>query len=159
MFARPALPFFHPATLLATWFGSGLVRVAPGTCGSLAALPFAAGLAFVGGPWLLGLATAAAFAAGLWASTRYAGAAGQSDPGAVVIDEVAGLWLALVLLPLEPGPYLLAFLAFRLFDITKPWPIGWVERSLPGAWGIMADDLVAGLIAGALALAVSLWLA
>ncbi len=159
MFARPALPFFHPATLLATWFGSGLVRTAPGTCGSLAALPFAAGLAFVGGPWLLGLATAAAFAAGLWASARYAGAAGQPDPGAVVIDEVAGLWLALVLLPLDPGLYLLAFLAFRLFDITKPWPIGWVERSLPGAWGIMADDLVAGLIAGALAFAVSLWLA
>jgi phosphatidylglycerophosphatase A len=159
MFARPALPFFHPATLLATWFGSGLVRVAPGTCGSIAALPFAAGLALLGGPWLLGLSALAAFAVGLWASGRYAGAAGQHDPAAVVIDEVAGQWLALAPLPLDPGLYLLAFLAFRLLDIAKPWPIGWVERALPGAWGIMADDLVAGMIAGALTFGVSLWLA
>ena len=151
LFKTPPLPFFHPATLLATWFGSGLLRVAPGTCGSLAALPFAAGMVFLGGPWLLGAATAAAFAAGLWASARYVEAAGQADPGAVVIDEVVGQWLALVALPLDPVLYLLAFLAFRLFDILKPWPVGWADRRLHGGFGIMADDLLAGLYAGAVA--------
>ena len=151
IFNRPPLPFFHPATLLATWFGSGLLRVAPGTCGSLAALPFAAAFVLVGGPWLLALATAAAFALGLWASARYAAAGGQPDPGAVVIDEVAGQWLALIPLPLDPGLYLLAFLAFRLFDIVKPWPVGWADRSLSGGFGIMADDILAGIYAGAVA--------
>ncbi len=151
IFNRPPLPFFHPATLLATWFGSGLLRVAPGTCGSLAALPFAAAFVLLGGPWLLALATAAAFALGLWASARYVVAGGQPDPGAVVIDEVAGQWLALIPLPLDPGLYLLAFLAFRLFDIVKPWPVGWADRSLSGGFGIMADDILAGIYAGAVA--------
>ena len=149
LFKTPPLPFFHPATLLATWFGSGLLRVAPGTCGSLAALPFAAGMVLLGGPWLLAAATVAAFAAGLWASARYVEAAGQADPGAVVIDEVAGQWLALVALPLDPLLYLLAFLAFRLFDILKPWPVGWADRRLHGGFGIMADDILAGVYAGA----------
>ena len=76
--------------------------------------------------------------------------------GRIVIDEVAGQWLALIPLPLDPGLYLLAFLAFRLFDILKPWPVGWADRRLPGAFGIMADDLLAGLYAGGLVFGVSL---
>jgi phosphatidylglycerophosphatase A len=158
MFQRPALPFFHPATLLATWFGCGLARFAPGTVGSLAALPCAAGLWLLGGAWLLGSAVALLFLAGLWASTRYADAAGGGDPGAVVIDEVAGQWLALVLLPADPRAYFLAFVLFRLFDIVKPWPIGWMDRTLESGLGIMVDDLMAGLYAAVSGYGLWLWI-
>ncbi len=158
MFQRPALPFFHPAALLATWFGCGLARFAPGTVGSLAALPCAAGLRMLGGAWLLGAAVALVFLAGLWASARYAGAAGGGDPGAVVIDEVAGQWLTLVFLPADLRAYVLAFVLFRLFDIAKPWPIGWMDRTLENGLGIMVDDLMAGLYAAVLSYGLWLWI-
>lgn len=162
MFERPALPFFHPVTLVATWFGAGLIRRAPGTWGSLAALPCAAGLHLLGGPWLLAGATGLVALAGVWASGRYAAALGSGgasgDPGAVVVDEVAGQWLALLPLPLDLWWYAAAFALFRLFDIAKPWPIGWLDQNLHGGRGIIADDLAAGLVAGALAYALLLWL-
>jgi phosphatidylglycerophosphatase A len=158
MFERPALPFFRPTTLIATWFGVGLIRRAPGTWGSLAALPCAAGLHLLGGPWLLAGATGLVALAGVWASGRYAAALASGDPGAVVVDEVAGQWLALLPLPLDLWWYAAAFALFRLFDIAKPWPIGWLDRNLHGGRGIMADDLAAGLAAGALAYALLLWL-
>jgi len=158
MFDRPALPFFRPDTLIATWFGIGLIRRAPGTWGSLAALPCAAGLHLAVGPWGLAAAAGVVALAGVWASARYAAALGGGDPGAVVVDEVAGQWLALVPLPLDPLWYAVAFALFRLFDIAKPWPIGWLDRNLRGGQGIMADDLAAGLVAGALAFALLTWL-
>ena len=158
MFERPALPFFRPTTLIATWFGVGLIRRAPGTWGSLAALPCAAGLHLLGGPWLLAGATGLVALAGVWASGRYAAALASGDPGAVVVDEVAGQWLALLPLPLDLWWYAAAFALFRLFDIAKPWPIGWLDKNLHGGRGIMADDLAAGLAAGALAYALLLWL-
>ena len=162
MFDRPALPFFRPATLIATWFGVGLIRGAPGTWGSLAALPCAAGLQLLAGPWGLAAATGLVTLAGIWASARYAAApvngGVDGDPGVVVVDEVAGQWLALVPLPLDPLWYAVAFALFRLFDITKPWPISWLERTLTGGLGIMVDDLAAGLAAGALAFALFRWL-
>lgn len=162
MFDRPALPFFCPATLIATWFGVGLIRRAPGTWGSLAALPCAAGLYLLSGPWGLAAATGLVTIAGVWAGGRYAAAplngGPDGDPGVVVVDEVAGQWLALIPLPLDPWWYALAFALFRLFDIAKPWPIGWLDRNLAGGWGIMADDLAAGLAAGALAFALLSWL-
>jgi phosphatidylglycerophosphatase A len=83
---------------------------------------------------------------------------GVGDPSAVVIDEVAGTWLALALIPsstLAAAPVVslvVAVIAFRVFDIAKPWPLSWLER-LPGALGILADDLAAGMLAGMLALA------
>ncbi|MDX1575085.1 MAG: phosphatidylglycerophosphatase A [Kiloniellales bacterium] len=158
MFERPALPFFHPVTLIATWFGAGLIRPAPGTWGSLAALPCAAGLHFLGGPWLLAGATGLVVLVGVWASERYATAMERGDPGVVVVDEVAGQWLALLPLPLDLWWYAAAFALFRLFDVLKPWPVGWLDRRLHGGVGIMADDLAAGLAAGALAAGLWLWL-
>jgi phosphatidylglycerophosphatase A len=131
------------ARWVASFFGSGLVPVAPGTAGSLAAL--LPGLALL---WVSPIALAASVvlvvAVGLWA-IRAAG--GGGDPGWVVIDEVAGQWIALLALahPSMPGA-LAAFAAFRLFDITKPGPVGWAER-LPGASGVMADDVLAGALA------------
>ena len=167
------LPFWHPASLIATWFGSGLLPKAPGTWGSLAALPFAALILALGGPWALLAASLLAFGLGLWAGALYAEALGAEDPDAVVIDEVAGMWLALVPLALaSPGlvppglvppglvphgldlpSYAVAFLCFRVFDIVKVWPANVMERRLKGGLGIMADDMVAGLYAGAASLA------
>jgi phosphatidylglycerophosphatase A len=147
-----ALSPWHPAALLATWFGSGRLPKAPGTWGTLAALPVAILIAELAGRHALILATLLVAAGGLWASHRYLAAgdraaSGDHDPGEVVIDEAAGLWLTLWVLPFAWPYYLYAFLAFRLFDIAKPWPIRLLERRLPGAWGVMADDLLAGLYA------------
>ncbi len=151
MLRRPALPFWSPVTLLATWFGSGLLRKAPGTFGSLAALPFAALILWAGGNLALLIAAGGVFGLGLAVSGRYARAGGDSDPGAVVIDEVTGQWLTLAPLCLSLESFALGFVLFRLFDIAKLWPINLAERRLSGALGIMADDIVAGLFAAALA--------
>ncbi len=147
------LSFWHPASLLATWFGSGLLPRVPGTWGSLAALPFAYVLTLAGGPWALLAAAGLVFLVGLWASGVYATANGVHDPGQVVIDEVAGQWLTLVPLALtpfalEPVLYGVAFLTFRVFDVLKPWPVSYFDQNLPGAWGIMVDDIAAGVYAG-----------
>ncbi len=140
----PDLTFFHPAALVATWGGSGLLPGAPGTWGSLATLPFAWAIATYYGPqWLL-LAAAVAFAAGLAATRRYLRNSRHKDPGSVVIDETAGQFLALAAVPADPLWYLAGFALFRAFDILKPWPVSWADRDLPGEWGVMVDDLLAG---------------
>lgn len=143
------LPFLHPATLIATWFGSGLLPRVPGTWGSLAALPFAAAIAWLGGPWLLTAAAVAIFLIGIWASDLYARRLGREDPGSVVVDEVAGQWLTLAPVALAFEYYLPGFLLFRLFDILKPWPVSWADRKLKGGFGIMADDVLAAIYAAA----------
>jgi phosphatidylglycerophosphatase A len=80
------------------------------------------------------------------------------DPGAVVIDEVAGQWLTLTVAPLEPLAYLLGFVLFRIADVLKPWPASWLDRRVGGAFGVMIDDVAAAIYAGAvLAIAVH-WL-
>ena len=137
----------NAARWVASAAGAGFLPRAPGTWGSLAAvLAGAALLASLGRPGLA-VGVAAVTLAGLWAIPR---AGGNADPGWVVIDEVAGMWLAM--LPLH-GPdwrgCLLAFACFRLLDITKPGPIGLVDR-VPGRLGVMGDDLLAGLVAAAL---------
>jgi phosphatidylglycerophosphatase A len=128
------------ARLVASGLGSGFLPRAPGTWGSLAALA-AGALMLAWSPWILPLGVAAATVAGLWAIPR---AGGEADPGWVVIDEVAGMWLTMA--PLQhPRPLGLAaaFVLFRVLDITKPGPIGWVDRQ-KGAVGVMGDDLLAG---------------
>ncbi|NBC34376.1 MAG: phosphatidylglycerophosphatase A [Alphaproteobacteria bacterium] len=145
------LPFRHPAGLLATWFGAGLLRGAPGTWGSLAALPFAVLIVWAFGE--LGLLTAAglAFVAGIWASAVVARRSGEEDSPAIVIDEVAGQWLALVPVALDLKYYALAFLLFRAADILKPWPANRADRlrgPVRGPVGVMLDDVFAGLYAG-----------
>ncbi len=144
---KPALKLSHPACLLATWFGSGLLRPASGTWGSAAALPFAWIILSVTGAWGLLLAALAIFAVGCWAAELYERADSAKDPGAVVIDEVAGQWLVLVAAPLEPVYFLAGFVLFRIFDVLKPWPASWADRNLKGGLGIMLDDIFAALYA------------
>ncbi|MAO57079.1 MAG: phosphatidylglycerophosphatase A [Rhodospirillaceae bacterium] len=147
-----------PAMVLATWFWCGLFPKAPGTVGSLGALPIAWAVLAFGGGWVwLAVAAAAATAIGTWATAAVLRRSSVKDPGFVVIDEVAGQWIALLPVALFPAmggapgpdPVLFAggFIAFRLFDILKPWPVSWADRSVAGAWGVMLDDLIAGAYA------------
>jgi phosphatidylglycerophosphatase A len=144
------------ATLIATVGGIGRLPQAPGTFASLAALPLAWMLHAVGGFPLLAMATLGVFGMGINAVGLHPG--GTDDPPEVVIDEVIGQWIALWPLSLGlwwqgvpgdvfPWPgWVLGFLAFRFFDILKPPPIKRVEK-IGGAWGVMLDDVVAGLLA------------
>jgi phosphatidylglycerophosphatase A len=148
----------NPACLLATWFGAGRLPRAPGTWGSLAALPLAAALDWLGGAWLVLLAALAVFSLGIWASDRYMAAYRLHDPAAIVVDEVVGQLLTLALLPLTPIAYLLGFVLFRVADMLKPWPAAWIDRTVADAFGVMLDDVVAAIYAGALALLLLGWL-
>lgn len=138
-----SLMLAHPAHWIALGCGSGLLRPAPGTWGTLAAwFAFA-----VLDPWLSEAAwivvIAVTAAVGAWASERTGRALGQSDHGAIVIDEIVAFWLVLLVLPPSLTAQALGFLAFRLFDILKPPPIRWVDQRFKGGLGVMADDLVA----------------
>jgi phosphatidylglycerophosphatase A len=141
------LPFRHPAVLLATWFGTGLLPITPGSWGSLAALPFAWAIRSHVGTTGLAVATVIVFAVGWWVAATVAKASSIEDPSAVVIDEVAAQWLVLLPAPLDPLAYAVAFLLFRIFDIWKPWPVRWADRHVKGGLGIMLDDLLAAVYA------------
>jgi phosphatidylglycerophosphatase A len=135
--------------LIATWFGAGLLPWAPGTWGSLAALPFAWVIATLLGAKALFVATVLLFFIGWWAAARVGRASGIKDAGAIVVDEVAGQWLTLAVTPADAGAYAAGFLLFRLFDITKPWPARWIDQHVGGGLGVMLDDIVAALYAAA----------
>ncbi len=144
---KPLPSLADPAILLATWFGAGHMRKAPGTWGSAAALPFAWVIVWLGGWQTLLAAAVLLFPIGCWAAKRYMAAIGSHDPGAVVVDEVVGQWLVLLVAPLDPLSYLIGFALFRLFDITKPWPIRVADRSVGGGFGVMFDDVLAAVYA------------
>lgn len=132
---------------LAVWFGCGLARRAPGTWGTVGALPFGIAFMYYGGwPLLLGAAVVVSIA-GYYAAATYERVTGMHDAGAVVVDEVAGMWLTLCAATLTPLSIVLAFILFRGFDILKPWPVSWADN-LPGAKGVMLDDILAGILAG-----------
>jgi len=146
------------ARLFATWFGCGTSRVAPGTVGTLGALPFAYFLHTFGLlPYWLG--TLLVTLLGVWASGEVAKELGVEDPQSVVIDEVSGTFIAIGLasgLAFRTNFWLfgIAVAGFRMFDIWKPGPIDSVQ-SLPKGFGIMADDVLAGVAAGLVANALS----
>jgi len=136
------------ARVLATGFGAGYSPFAPGTAGS------AVGLLLYWPLQALGLSATLAVTAvvsllGVWAAARVAAEARQEDPGLVVVDEIAGQWVTLLLLPWTPGVAIVGFFAFRVMDVVKPWPARQLE-DLHGGWGIMADDLMAGVYANLL---------
>ncbi len=136
------------ALAIATLFGAGRAPIAPGTAGTLAAVPlvFAAGrlLPF----WGFAIATLALALLGVWAGGVAARLLGGKDPGPVVIDEAAGLFVTLLGIPVGASTLAAAFVLFRVMDVLKPPPAARAER-LPGGWGIVTDDLIAGLYANA----------
>jgi phosphatidylglycerophosphatase A len=155
----PGLAFRRPATLVATCFGIGLLPLAPGTWASLAALPL--GWLVLATFGLPGVAAAAAalFAVGWWTASKVIARGGDHDPSYIVIDEVAGQLVALSVAPAEPLYYAAAFVGFRFFDIVKPWPVSWADRSIEGGLGVMLDDVIAGLYVAAILFAASHYLA
>ena len=139
--------FFSPVALIATFFGSGLIRPGSGTWGSLAA--FGVGLVVLAAcipVWVLVLLSGLAYGLGHWAALRWTQEDDtDADPNAIVIDEVAGMWLVMAFVPTTLAALASAFFLFRLFDVLKPWPASWADKSLKGAHGIMLDDIFAGI--------------
>jgi phosphatidylglycerophosphatase A len=133
-----------PAVFIATFFGSGALPKMPGTWGSLATLPLGVLLLLLGGSWAVAAGAAVAFFIGWWATARVLEKVDGGDPGYVVIDEVAGQLIVLAMVPPDVVHVAFAFVAFRTFDILKPWPIGWLDRNVHGALGVMIDDIAAG---------------
>lgn len=136
---------------MATALGAGFSPYAPGTCGTLAAVPLAYGLMGLGRAWLAG-GTALLTLGGIWAAGRFCEATGCHDNQRIVIDEVAGYLLSLALVPRSAINLLAAFGLFRLLDIWKPWPIRVIDRRVGGGLGVMADDLAAGALAAVILL-------
>ncbi|XDA96707.1 phosphatidylglycerophosphatase A [Sulfitobacter sp. LCG007] len=145
------------ARIIATVLGVGYIRPASGTWGSLVALPWGWLLHVIGGFPLLLLGIVAAFLGGWWATGKATQGSDDHDPSEIVIDEVAGQWIALLplsfaswrmgidILAMWPG-FIAAFLLFRLFDIWKPGPVGWADRR-GDPLGVMLDDVFAGIAA------------
>jgi phosphatidylglycerophosphatase A len=134
------------ALLVASFGYTGRSPVAPGTAGSAAALPLFLAVRLVGSPALEAGVLLVLGAAGVWSASVTERHLGVTDPGVVVIDEVVGMLLTLAFMPLGWAGVLTGFVLFRLFDIIKPYPCARVER-LPAGWGIMADDVLAGVYA------------
>ncbi len=137
--------FKHPAHLIAFGFGVGLMPKAPGTWGTMVAIPFYFLALLLGGiPAVLACALVF-FIVGIWASAVTGRNLGVADYGGIVVDEIAAFVLVLAFTP--PGILwlLVAFVLFRIFDIVKPWPISYFDRTLKGGFGVMFDDLLAAL--------------
>ncbi len=133
--------------ILATGFYMGKIPFMPGTFGSLVAIPlgYLCSLGFmpVYGSWAL---FAFIFFIGVYVSTRFTAITGLEDPGSIVIDEIAGLMIFYLIFPFKPIYIIAGFILFRFFDIIKPFPVSFFDKMKNG-WGIMLDDIVAGLYA------------
>ncbi len=136
------------ARLLATWFGCGYVPFAPGTAGTLGSIPLYL-LLRPFGHVPVAAASLAIAAVGVWASGVVSDELEMKDPQVVVIDEVAGVLLALSVAPASSAALVVGVVLFRIFDQTKPWPARAAERDLPRGWGIVLDDMAAGAWAAA----------
>ena len=136
----------NPVHLLSVGFGSGLAPKAPGTFGTIAALPFWYGLQFLSPAYYV-LVLILAFVLGVYLCGATADALGVHDHGGIVWDEFVGLWIALFMVPMHITWIALGFVLFRLFDIWKPWPIRVLDAKVHGGFGIMIDDVLAGVYA------------
>jgi phosphatidylglycerophosphatase A len=139
--------FSNLNVLIATWFGAGLLRPAPGTMGSLAAIPF--GYAIVVFSGQIGLAAAAVLLLliGTIAAGYYGKKSGATDDQSIVVDEVVGLWIAAIPADKSLFLWIAAFFLFRLFDIWKPWPASFFDNRSKGGFDVMMDDVIAGIYA------------
>lgn len=144
--------------LVATGGYVGNSPVAPGTVGSIWGLPLAFALTQLPLSLASGILIALSVGA-IWVAGHSATLMGRKDPGAIVIDEVVGMAVALLGLPFTPATILLGFILFRLLDITKPFPVGWLDRRLSGGVGIVADDVAAGIMVNLILRVLLFWMA
>lgn len=156
---RPLLPpgfLKNPTHFLAFGLGSGAIARAPGTWGSLAAIPLWLTFFWLPSPayWLV---VGVAFVLGIWLCGKTAEDLKVHDHGGIVWDEFVGMWIVLGAMPGTVQGVLIGFLLFRLFDIAKPWPINYLDERLPGGLGIMVDDVLAGFMALGSLLALDRW--
>ena len=140
----PGRSLREPMTAIATFFGVGLLPIAPGSWGELAAMPLGWLLAMAGGWVALLIGAIIATILGWIAADWYVKTTGREDPPEIVIDEVAAQWLALTVVPMTLTGYVVAYFVFRLFDTLKPWPASWADGEVEGGAGVMLDDLFAG---------------
>ena len=138
----------NPMHLVACGFGSGFVPKIPGTAGTLVGIPIVLLMQLlpVLGQWL---AVVLMFLVGCYVCEYSARALNLGDPGAIVWDEITGFCVAMMLVPVSVLNIVIAFILFRVFDIAKPWPISLADRKVSGGFGIMLDDLIAGVFANA----------
>ena len=151
---RPTLGalFGNPVLAVAFGFGTGLSPIAPGTVGTLLALPLWWALADFGWiPYLF--IVGCTFVIGIWICGRAAAEVGQHDHSGIVFDEIVGYLVALAAVPFTLWAVVFSFVVFRLLDALKPWPICWLDRHVKGGLGVMLDDLVAGAITALIVLA------
>lgn len=143
----PKPNFKDPIHWLAFGLGSGLSPKAPGTFGTIAALPIFYFLLQDLSPWVYALVLLASFVIGVYACHKTSEDLGVHDHGGIVIDEWVGMWLTMFLAPEGIMWLLWGFVLFRFFDIIKPWPIKWLDEHVHGGFGIMIDDVLAGVMA------------
>lgn len=136
-----------PILFLAFGFGSGLAKKAPGTCGTVAALPVYLLLEQLNSAWWYGFLTLLLTLLGIWLCDVAAKRLGEHDFGGIVWDEIAGFLITMSYVPATGQNILAGFVLFRLFDIVKPWPIKWIDQKVAGGFGIMLDDVIAGIFA------------
>jgi len=141
---RAKVRLTHPSHFLGFGFGSGLIPFMPGTMGSLAAIPLILLMSLL--PLAIYIAiTLFAAIAGIFICQKVSDDLGVHDHGSIVWDEIAGMMIVFIAIPISWHSVLLGFVLFRIFDILKPWPISFLDKHVHGGWGIMVDDLLAGV--------------
>ncbi len=142
----PSSVWRNPIHFIAFGLGTGASPYAPGTVGTLLGIPLVwlmAGLSI----WVYLLITVALYFFGVWVCNKTSNDIGVHDHSGIVIDEVVGYLITMILIPVNLWTLALGFLAFRFFDIIKPWPIRWLDKHVHGGTGIMIDDVLAGVFA------------
>ena len=144
---RSRVSLANPVHFLALGFGSGLAPKMPGTFGTLAALPLVVLLSYYASFSVYLIVTILVSIVGVWICGRTADDMGVHDDSSIVWDEVAGMLITMLAVPLSWQTLLVGFMLFRFFDILKPWPISYLDRHVHGGFGIIIDDVLAGLFA------------
>lgn len=144
---KPKITLKTPWQFLASGFGSGLSPIAPGTMGTLAAMPFWLLFATYLPLWAYLAVIVLAFFAGIVICQKASDELGVHDHGGIVWDEFVGLWITMIAVPISWPNAILGFLLFRFFDVLKPWPIKLIDEKVNGGFGIMLDDVLAAIFA------------
>jgi phosphatidylglycerophosphatase A len=144
---RSRVSLLNPVHFLALGFGSGLATKMPGTFGTLAALPLVVVLSLYSSFNIYLIVTILSSVVGIWICGKAADDMGVHDDSSIVWDELAGMLITMLAVPLSWQTLLAGFVLFRFFDILKPWPISYLDKHVHGGFGIMIDDVLAGLFA------------